>query len=65
VGETDPEAIYDFENHGMEIMSCPIRRLFRLQEKLKLTEKEKKYLIIGKVLLYFSIFQPISVTDLS
>jgi len=57
--------MYDFENYDMEIMSCPIRRLFRLQEKLKLAEKEKKYLRIGKVLLYFVIFQPISVTDLS
>jgi hypothetical protein len=53
----------------MKIMSkSPTRCSVRLEGNLKLTEKEKKYLHVRKLLL-FSIFQcaghqPISVADL-
>jgi hypothetical protein len=47
----------DFQNYVLGIMSkSPSRRVIRLQGKLKLTGKEKKYYIYSYVLLYFSMF---------
>jgi len=63
--------MFDFKNNVMKIMSkSPNQHLVGLQEKLRLAEKRKKYVLhIPNILLYFSIFQctnhqPILVADL-
>jgi hypothetical protein len=56
---SDPKATYhiDFKKYVSKIISkSPSHRLFRLQGKLKASEKERN-LQIHKFLLYFPVFQ--------